>query len=182
MRSLRGQVQVQPEDDQEVSGLPGANSGTAEPQLRQHSGQSHRSAWSGSHVMRFASLHDRFWSKVMFDGRHGLWTGAITKKGYGRFTISRGHHMLAHKWAWEEKNGPLPEGMELGHTCEFRHCVLCVRPVTHLQNIREGSRATKTCCVRGHSNWKRRKDNPNRRQCIDCQNEDNARRKGGDAQ
>lgn len=45
--------------------------------------------------------------------------------------------MMAHRFAWQDKNGPIPEGKEMGHTCEFKHCVLHVRPVTHRQNILE---------------------------------------------
>ena len=84
------------------------------------------------------SLDEKFWSRVEWVDGHGLWTGGKNDRGYGGFYVGSRRYVKAHKYAWESKNGPVPEGMELGHTCEFRHCVIHVRPVTHAQNVKEG--------------------------------------------
>lgn len=47
-----------------------------------------------------------------------LWTGAITKNGYG----SRGGR-YAHRIAWERASGPIPNGLCVCHRCDNRVCV-----------------------------------------------------------
>lgn len=84
----------------------------------------------------------RFWTYIHFFNGHGLFTGTINKRGYGMFHIGGRKYKRAHIYAYELKNGPVPEGFELGHTCEFTYCVIHVRPVTHLQNVREGKVGT----------------------------------------
>jgi hypothetical protein len=79
----------------------------------------------------------RFAHYVQAIDGHELWTGSL-KHGYGWFHVGGQEWVKAHRFAYEMRYGPVPEGMELGHTCEFKHCVLHVRPVTHLQNVREG--------------------------------------------
>lgn len=51
-----------------------------------------------------------------------LWTGAITGQGYGNL-VSSGRWVGAHRFAWERENGPIPEGMQVDHTCYVRNCV-----------------------------------------------------------
>jgi hypothetical protein len=46
----------------------------------------------------------------------------ITRKGYGRKSIAGRHHR-AHRWAWEQANGPIPPGMLVCHSCDNRACV-----------------------------------------------------------
>ena len=76
--------------------------------------------------------------------------------GYGSFGVGRGSKRNAHRWLWEELNGPASSKLHLDHLCRNR---LCVRPdhmelVTHSENIRRGARsnyqASKTHCVNGH--------------------------------
>lgn len=51
-----------------------------------------------------------------------LWTGPYgTKDGYGKFQPAPGHpRYMAHKWSYEVFKGPIPEGMQVGHTCHDR--------------------------------------------------------------
>jgi hypothetical protein len=91
------------------------------------------------------SAAERFWPKVSKDGpvpAHApdlgpcwVWT-ASTWEGYGSFRL--GEKMVkAYVWAWEDENGPVPDGLELDHLCRNKPCV---RPshleaVTHLVNL-----------------------------------------------
>jgi hypothetical protein len=51
-----------------------------------------------------------------------LWTGCVNQKGYASFKIGR-VVAGAHRWAWQWANGPIPEGLEVHHTCHVRRCV-----------------------------------------------------------
>lgn len=48
-----------------------------------------------------------------------LWTGTTgTKDGYGKFKPAPGQpYQMAHRWAYEVFTGPIPEGMQIDHTC-----------------------------------------------------------------
>lgn len=85
-------------------------------------------------------------------GRCWDWLGRPDPKGYGAF-YADGRTRKAHGWAWESKNGPVPEGLELDHfACDRRICANPdhVRPVTHLENMQRGAHARKTHCPKGH--------------------------------
>lgn len=60
----------------------------------------------------------------------------------------------AHRVAYEEIMGPVPEGLELDHLCRTRSCVnpSHLEPVTHRENMNRGDVATrrKTHCPKGH--------------------------------
>ena len=89
-----------------------------------------------------------------------LWTGALTDKGYARAYLldPDGKHRSSrgHRVAWAEAKGPIPEGMQVLHHCDVRHCV----NVEHLylgrdrENMRDrserGPHHRKTHCNRGH--------------------------------
>ncbi len=50
-----------------------------------------------------------------------IWQG-FTSGGYGRLNY-KGRVMLAHRAAWEQKNGPLSKTKVLRHRCNVRGCV-----------------------------------------------------------
>ena len=50
-----------------------------------------------------------------------LWTGTRHPKGYGLY-FHHGQHR-AHRWAWSEVNGPIPEGLSVCHHCDNPRCV-----------------------------------------------------------
>ncbi len=112
---------------------------------------------------------DRFWRKVAKQD-DGCWTWQAGKKnGYGCFWLSRDSAdwmVMAHRFAWEQANGPVPAGMTLDHLCHTAQVATCpgagdcahrscVRP-NHLEpvplgeNIRRGGNGAKTHCKRGH--------------------------------
>jgi hypothetical protein len=57
------------------------------------------------------------------------WTGALNRRthnGYGQIKIridGKAITFLAHRVAYEEWIGPIPEGMTVDHTCEVSYCI-----------------------------------------------------------
>lgn len=50
------------------------------------------------------------------------WGGQLNQNGYGRFVVG-GIHRLAHRVAYEFFAGPIPDGMNVCHSCDNRLCV-----------------------------------------------------------
>lgn len=111
------------------------------------------------------------------------WSGALFRDGYGRKYL-KGRYLLAHRWAWEQANGPIPDGLVVRHKCDNPSCV---NP-DHLElgsqgdNVRDAvergrwhggeANARKTHCPQGHPysdkntyRWR------NRRICRTCRSE-----------
>ena len=65
---------------------------------------------------------ERFWEKVDQTGDCWEWNDYIRPSGYGQFYAARRIH-LAHRWIWEQTNGPIPEGLFVCHKCDNRKCV-----------------------------------------------------------
>ena len=67
------------------------------------------------------------------------WQGYVQRsRGYGAFNVGR-RHWLAHRFAWERANGPIPKGLYVLHSCDNR---VCCNPQhlsvgTHIENIRD---------------------------------------------
>lgn len=122
-----------------------------------------------------------------------LWTGAVDAQGYGR--SRRG---LAHRVAWMDRFGPIPDGLQVDHACHNgTGCHLgsrcphrrCIR-VEHLQLVTSrvnnllklapvgGEERILTHCLRGHprvpGNTYYGRDG--RRRCLPCRAEDQRRR------
>lgn len=67
-----------------------------------------------------------------------LWTGGL-RRGYGRFSLRLGQPVPAHRYAYEQINGVIPDGMFVLHRCDVRGCV---RPShlyagTHEENMND---------------------------------------------
>lgn len=122
-----------------------------------------------------------------------LWEGNLTD-GYGQIRVGSradGTRRLAyaHVVAYEHFVGPVPEGLELDHTCRVRNCVAPrhLEAVTHRENmgrspISPGAHnAAKAACKRGHpfdeANTRIRSDAS--RACRTCERE-RARARGLD--
>jgi len=86
-----------------------------------------------------------------------LWRGALKPNGYADFRPTYKTHVYAHRWAYEQMIGPIPEGLQLDHLCRVRHCVnpYHLDPVTQTVNQRRGNgwagrNYRKTHCKHGH--------------------------------
>jgi hypothetical protein len=51
-----------------------------------------------------------------------LWLGALNSKGYA-IRGTQHERYLVHRRAWEEVNGPIPDGKQIHHLCRNRRCV-----------------------------------------------------------
>lgn len=70
------------------------------------------------------AVRDRIVTRIEFDTNGGcwLWSGAVDEFGYGRINI-RGRNTKAHRAAFLEFTGAIPEGREVLHTCDTPCCV-----------------------------------------------------------
>lgn len=88
------------------------------------------------------SPQDRFNDKVAKAEPSECWhfTAAIGKHGYGVFHPSKGETVLAHRFAYEQARGPIPEGLHIDHLCRVRVCVnpWHLEAVTPLENVSRG--------------------------------------------
>ncbi len=105
-----------------------------------------------------------------------LWEGALTGSGYGS-VWNEGKWWLAHRLAYVQEVGDVPDGMELDHLCNKPSC--CnpnhLEPVTHAENVRRGGATNVDTCKNGHP-WTDENiistGRPNRT-CRICKNEAN---------
>lgn len=123
-------------------------------------------------------LPARFWNKVRVDPSGcWIWLGAKYHNGYGVFCISRGKSVRAHRMAFTELVGPIPDGLQCDHLCRNRACLnpAHIEPVTHQENVLRGMSVTaenarKTTCAGGHSlvNAKLMTGKRKGRRCLEC--------------
>lgn len=71
-------------------------------------------------------MSDHFWAKVDVKGPADCWLwkpGASMKSGHGRY-LPLGNHskVMAHRFAFEAKNGGIPSGMVVRHSCDTPLC------------------------------------------------------------
>lgn len=105
-------------------------------------------------VQRSGSDAERFWAKVSKTDGCWLWTasrsGGRLGKRYGQFsvTVSPGKQRVtgAHIFSYELHHGPVPDGLEVMHTCDNS---LCVRGDhltigTHTDNMQDASQKGRT--------------------------------------
>src|SRR6266542_2417269 len=113
---------------------------------------------------------------------HWIWTGSVFQEtGYGQYSRVE---PLAHRAAYRLYVGPIPEGMQLDHTCTYGK--LCVNPFTCLElvtcyenNRRSNNYVGTTHCKFGHEFTEENtirvspsKSQPNgQRRCRICNNE-----------
>lgn len=95
--------------------------------------------------------HSRSPLDYIIDPKTGCWIWQKARgcsQGPDKYGIlrSNGTYIRAHRFYYEQINGPIPKGMDLDHLC---HNTLCVNPdhlepVTHAVNVQRGSAARLT--------------------------------------
>lgn len=103
-----------------------------------------------------SSADERFWAKVDGGSVDTCWRWtARTLRGYGYFMVATGVAAITHRWAYEQMVGPIPDGLDLDHTCRERSCVnpWHLEPVSRSENLRRGyaARGVRTHCSNGHA-------------------------------
>lgn len=88
-----------------------------------------------------------------------VWTGALTKAGYGAIGRGRRDEGIAytHRAMYELLVGPIKPGLDLDHLCRNRAC--CnpdhLEPVSRAENVRRGAQVkragTALACKHGHA-------------------------------
>lgn len=65
----------------------------------------------------------RFWSRVDIRGQDECWrwTRSISSAGYGQFLGK--WPWVTHRFAYLMCHGPIPDGMDVMHSCDVRSCV-----------------------------------------------------------
>ena len=88
---------------------------------------------------------------IVLEGGCWEWQRALTRGGYGSATLASGECRRAHRWVYESRIGPIPDGLQLDHLCRNKRCVNPdhLEPVTHAENQRRAA-ATRTNCKHGH--------------------------------
>lgn len=110
------------------------------------------------------------------------WTGALAGD-YGGFRHNS-KFGLAHRFSHSHYNGPIPEGFEVHHLCEFKRCVNPehIEALAHKRHVQltgsipgairasVNARRSKTHCPQGHeyNEENTRQDKRNNRACRVC--------------
>lgn len=99
---------------------------------------------------------ENFWAKVNKTPTCWVWTASRGTQGYGKFRVGKAH-LGAHRVAYLEEIGEIPDGLVLDHLCRNTSCVnpAHLEPVSEQENILRGVgvtavNAAKTHCIRGH--------------------------------
>lgn len=81
---------------------------------------------------RRGPLAERFWPKVDKRGpMHPyqralgpcwLWTGGMLVSGYGQIRGENGEYYNTHRVSWQLAYGPIPDGLEICHSCDNPPC------------------------------------------------------------
>ncbi len=158
--------------------------------------RAHYERWSrhGDPLEGLLTVEERFWAKVDKGGPDEcwLWTSALTTQGHGVFSLNS-KTVSAHRLSYEWLVGPIPVGLEVDHrchsndptcmggvSCRHRRCVnpRHLEPVTHLVNVRRGSKTRQTHCKHGHERTQANTiiDRVGYRLCRICRDRRNAAR------
>lgn len=82
----------------------------------------------------------RFWSKIDKRGPEECWewTAALMGNGYALFRVSDHEpKIMAHRYAYQDVVGPIPDGLTIDHLCKNR---ACCNPA-HMEVVTRGENA-----------------------------------------
>lgn len=88
-----------------------------------------------------------------------LHTGSVTNAGYGQVARRINGKLKvygAHRYAWMQTHGPIPDGLHILHQCDNKLCINVehMRLGTHRENVREAVERGLTKAKRGENQWK----------------------------
>lgn len=86
-----------------------------------------------------------FEATVELRGDCVVWTAGLSEGGYGRYQGG-----YAHLFAWEQANGPVPEGFQVHHRCHVRSCVLLDHLELKSEFDHKSEHSTRAYCHNGH--------------------------------
>lgn len=121
-----------------------------------------------------------FWSHVALPKEPDdcwIWLGDLDDSGYGRAVserLSPTRTKMAHRWVYEQRVGPIPDGLHLDHLCRIPCCVNPehLEPVTVAENVRRGLHGElREVCGSGHQATPRNtylRLSDNARKCREC--------------
>lgn len=119
----------------------------------------------GTGAWRFQKLPlpDRFWSRVdKLNSQNGcwLWTGYCGDYGYGEIGINRKVE-YTHRYSWIIKNGPIPVGLFVLHSCDNPPCCNPDHLFlgTHKKNMEDCRSKGRNFTPRGEANGRTRLKN-----------------------
>lgn len=104
-------------------------------------------------------MNPRLAAKFTPDPETGCWewTGCRDSAGYGRVQRLTYGTPMAYRAVYEDRFGPIPDGLTLDHLCRNRGCVNPdhLEPVPQRENVRRGvskvaAQMAQTACLRGH--------------------------------
>ena len=96
-------------------------------------------------VRHYATPAEAFAARTERDGDCLIWSGCTTDLGYGLISIA-GRLVMVHRYAWEAERGPIPDGIEVDHTCWNHACCAIghLRLSTRNENMRNRNGAQST--------------------------------------
>ena len=80
-----------------------------------------------------------------------LWTGSVMGIGYGKVSWNGRQHP-AHRMAWAQAHGPIPDGMFVCHRCDVP---LCINPDHLFIGTHKDNMADKKSKSRGRNQYSR---------------------------
>lgn len=135
-------------------------------------------------------LDEKLWPKVDIRGEDECWPyrTAVERDFYGNISNgSKGRQISSHVAAYQLTYGPVPDGMVVRHTCDYKPCCNPAHLVlgTYKDNTQDAiergrwtpgwERPPLEVCQRGHDDWYVPADG--RRRCRICRNEKARQRK-----
>jgi hypothetical protein len=112
------------------------------------------------------------------------WTGHVTGsegKKYGAAMVN-GKTVRAHRWLYEQENGPVPPDLDVDHRCQNKLCcnLLHLEAVTKSINFRRALEVHRSnTCPNGHpyTGTNLRITTNGHRRCRECHNENQRHRR-----